>query len=49
MTYEDLENDVLLDVSHDFAYFLRAGPVNISRLHSPFLLVLGGERERANF
>jgi len=46
MTYEDLENDVLLDVSHDFAYFLRAGPVNISRLHSPFLLVLGGERER---
>jgi len=46
MIYEDLKNDVLLDISHDFAYFLRAGPVNISNLHSPFLLVIGGEGER---
>ncbi|BDC36281.1 MAG: DNA polymerase elongation subunit (family B) [Candidatus Methanoliparum thermophilum] len=46
MIYEYLKNDVLLGVSHDFAYFLRAGPVDISKLHSPFLLVLGGEKER---
>jgi len=46
MLEEDLTNDVLFNVSQDYAYFLRNGPVAISKLHSPFFLVLGGERER---
>ena len=46
MFEEDLTNDVLFNVSQDYAYFLRNGPVTISKLHSPFFLVLGGERER---